>query len=144
MIPLNKEKAVFAVVLVIAVYGFATAFQGQIAAREVDELPPVSDDGPPPPMKMVKAGFLDNSFDYYWGGDQEGKFRNYFTVPREETRLTTDMVPLDMPPLKEMGRVVPVPYHAPRQGSWPVIRQYKAPASLEETQPAPSGAENGG
>ena len=135
MIPLNKEKAVFAVVLVIAVYGFATAFQGQVISQEVpEELPPPADDGPAPPMKLVKAGFLDNSFDYYWGGDTERDYRDPWTIRKETSRLTTEMVPLEMPPLAEMGKVVPVPPKSPRQGSWPVIRQYKPPASLEDTE----------
>lgn len=135
MIPLNKEKIAFAVVLVIAIYGFATAFQDQVGLQEVpDELQPPAD-GPPPPMKMVKAGFLENSFDYYWGEAGEDKSRNPWTVPLDTRRLNTVDVPLDMPPLAEMGKVVPVPPNAPRQDSWPVIRQLKPPASLEETEP---------
>lgn len=142
MIPLNKERIVFAVVLAIAVYGFATAFQSQVVSQEIpDELPPPAD-GPPPPMKLVKAGFLDNSFDYYWGGDEERKFRNPWTVTREVRQLTTEMVPLEMPPLAEIGKVVPVPPHSPRQGTWPIIRQYEPPASLEDTEPEP-GSEPG-
>ena len=134
MMPLNKEKAAFAVVLVIAIYGFATAFQGHVVSQGApDELPPPTD-GPPPPMKLVKAGFMENSFDYYWGGDGESKFRNPWTVAREVTGLRTGDVPLDMPPLAEMGTVVPVPPSAPRQNSWAVMRQYTLPPSLEETE----------
>jgi hypothetical protein len=137
MIPMNKERAVFAVVLVIAIYGFATAFQSQVVSQELpDELPPPAD-GPAPPMKLVKAGFLENSFDYYWGGDTERDYRDPWTIRRETRQLTTDMVPLEMPPLAEIGKVVPIPPKSPRQGSWPVIRQYEPPASLEDTEPEP-------
>jgi hypothetical protein len=142
MMPLNKEKAAFAIVLVIAVYGFATAFQEQAVSHEVPDELPEPTDGPPPPMKLVKAGFLENSFDYYWGGDEESNFRNPWVIAEETRRLSHIEWPLEMPPLAEMGKVVPTPPNAPRQDSWPVMRQNKPPVSVEQTEP--DAEEDGG
>lgn len=138
--PLNKERIVFLIAAVIAVYGFATAFSSQGYSGSVPGLPP-SDSGGPPRMDTFKVVFLDNSFDYYWGADDTDR-RDPWKPPKKTRKPTPEDFPMREPELVSRTVIVPVPPSAPLQEARPVLRQTKAPPRVEEEQPGTAPPED--
>jgi hypothetical protein len=143
MQPLNKERAVCLVALVIGLWGLGTAFSGQGGAGNVPIVPPPSDARDVPSIDIVKVSFLGETFDHYWNTGQEEAARSPWQEPKTTTRSTVVHFPLTEPQLGGFSTIVPVPPHAPTQGRRPMIRQFRPPVSVEDVKPEPGTEDNG-
>jgi hypothetical protein len=138
--PLNRERIVLIVAVVICLYGIATAFHGEAAREKIADIPGPSGRDKAP-MNLISARFLEKPFQEYWGAD-EG--RNPWEPPKTTTRANQWDIRVPEPQLSRRQAVVPPPPIAPMQSVRPVIWQSKPPASLEQAPSAPASEDDEG
>ena len=93
-------------------------------------------------MDSVKPLFLDKSFDYYNMTGMQDPVRDPWILPKQEITPTVVVFPLPEPGLRPLAKVVPVPSMAPRQEIRQVLRQLKAPESVENPEPEEGAGED--
>lgn len=139
----NKERITFLVALVIGLYSLATGFSGESVSGAVQKIPPPGGEDSVPNINVVKVSFLNEPFDHFWGPEEESRARDPWIPSKETSKPKVEEFPMPEPQLKPFTVIVPPPPNAPLQSKRPVIRQSRAPVSVEGSEPENGTDENG-
>jgi len=131
---LNKERIVFIVTIIIAIYGLSTAFSGHISLGSVPDVPPPGGERNVPTINIVKADFIEGDFNSYWGKYGFNDSRDPWVPSKKTSRPTAKNFPMREPSLSSSSKVVPPTPFSPLLRARRMIRQFKSPLSIEQEQ----------